>query len=478
MPWRPLPSGRTAPAFLLIASATVVPSTVGVGGFSTASVENASCTRELSSSMNGCCSGGTESSVVRRDYRRRGCLSLRDGDPLLFCEASQCPRKTGGERSRSCGVESPIRGRVPTVGLVVRGPSRAATAGGGLLTGRVAAASPLSRVESGLGGVGLKRYLATHGGWGTRIEVLERRIIGGVTPSRCAGRNARPSKTSTPGSNPRSKSVSGANVDPAGLQSGEEVRRRSSGNPSELSSVEQSASAAGLAYSALCPALDGDESVSFGPSTPVPITPKILPPASMTEISRSLVENTVPDGGQQRERGSLIDVNNIDCEKSSETVGPRQISTGPQPEGVFGSNRNDLGMLGVSIEVGVGVEADSGETVRTARARPTRFPSPAVESVTTVRNEDTAGAGVTKGGMTSSVDVTGRTKGGMTSSVDVTGRNGRKSRRKSKGSRVTESVSGSSLRGILIDAVKTGRGGAALRALRLMVSFLLGFFYA
>lgn len=490
---RPLPSGRTAPAFLLIASATVVPSTAGVGGFATASAENASRATEVSfgsSGANGCCSGGAEGSVARRDYSRRGCLALCDGDPLLFYEAThgkEGPRKTGGRRSRSSGAASRVRGRVPTVApaLVVRGPSRAATIGGGLLTGRVAATFPSSRAGLGLGGVGLKRYLSTHGGWGTRIGFLEKRIIGGVTPSRCAGRNARPNKNPSPGSNSQARSVPGANGDPAGMRSGEEVRRRSSGNPSERSSVEQSAPAS-LAYSALCPALDGDGSLSFAPSTPVPITPKMLPPASlpvssMTEIPRSFVENASPevstDGGQQRARGSLMGGNSSDNEESSEILGLRGVSTAPQPGttgGVFGSERNDLGTFGVSVEVGFGVEVDSGETVRTARARPTTFPSSAAESVTIVADEDAASAGVAE---TPSLYPSGRggTKGDMTSSVDVTGRNERKSRRKSRGSRVAESGSGSSLRGILIDAVKTGRGGAALRALRLMVSVLLFF---
>ena len=480
VPWSsPLPKRKTAPAFLLFVSTSAPLTTTGRGFAVASSAEDQSFVRGSSGSSRH--DNGTIGDVVRLGGRCRqgGRPTSPDEGGSFFCgaqgrdDAAVSERKCGStlqRRSRQGGgvltaVQAFVAHRPPL-------PRAVAATGGAFLGRRAAEHFPRSSGVDAGRGTGFMRDRAIHGGWGSRIKFIGDRVKGeDVTSSRCAGRNSRPNGAAASSPNANSGSVpSAANTEPnpkmGGVQSGdEEIRRRRSEKSSTRSSMED-AEPVSVAYSALCPALDGERGLAFvsitRPLTPASITPRIRPVSSLPETPRGRAENAAQrvsgDDTQRRGRGSSE-------RKDRASLAPEQRAT---PGSVLDREETDSGTFGVGVVVG------SSEDV--AAASTTWATSVVTGGASGVSGEpprlSTATAGNVKGA--ASVD---DTLGGARRVRRSRRRGGRGGAGGAKGVRVDgEGASGDKesqqLREVLADAVKTGRGGAALRALRLMVKDL------
>lgn len=343
------------------------------------------------------------------------------------------------------------------------------------------------------------------GGVGAAIGVARERLFGGASlasTSRHAGPGEKPSSPS-PASDGSKRTPALLSDDGLGDGGGDNAGGRN-GAGSAAAAAAAAAVAAGVAYSALCPALDGaDDRVPFSAAADASRPRERQPQQRRFDSDRGLLEETgggeaetAGSGDRQRvalsppllqQEGSRVTRDGSDSLLPGDEASDRRRGVRPglqqreqRAAGEMSVGRNAERSIGGAAAAGAGAGARSNAQVRetavrgvvVAAAPPPRTPNamgafggvaldPAVARSEGTRLASLAVAerdSVPEGG-----------EGGGDNFGPGSGRKRMTRKRQRNGTAAFTSAEDKALRELLTEAIKTGKGGAALRALRLMV---------
>ncbi|CAM9412051.1 unnamed protein product, partial [Hapterophycus canaliculatus] len=446
---RRLPHPTVVPAFVMLAStAAATEGSAAAAGWATAETLARASTAAFASATTGVGSGTA-----------RG----RGGSPLGRGSASKAGRgPTAARRSSSADASAaPRRSEV----LLFASPSSSSCSSpffnSGLGFGFAAeavrnAASPLAV-----------------GGWRkAAIGVARERLFGGASlassgPATGSGEKSASASSQSPAGDGSERAPALSRDDRLGEGGSDESEgRRGAGAAAAAATAAAAAVAAGVAYSALCPALDGADgrlpfSTAPDPSSP----PEQQPQQRRFDADRGLLETA---GGREAKTAGLEDERNAAGEARA-VSDTRTTNNGAAAATATARAevRNDArlretagrGMVGAAAAA---VAAPPPSNVSTVGAR-----GGVVLDGAAARPGSRRAATVSAPPERASAARAGRDSGGD----NLGGGGGKRVTRKRQRNGVAAFTSAEdrALRELLTGAIKTGKGGAALRALRLMV---------